>query len=71
MRSPDGFPHGHGPDAAEDEQRDEGDRRLDEEDRLPAERLSENPARSGPERSAEHPCKRPDARGGSIGPHHA
>ena len=36
------------------EQRDEGDRRLDEEDLLPAEELREDTARRGAEGCADH-----------------
>ena len=48
-------------------EREERERRLDEEDRLPAERLREDPAGGGPERGAEHAGRRPRPDGTRVG----
>ena len=68
VRPPDRVPRGHGPDAAEDEQRDEGGRRLDEEDRLPAERLREDAARGRPERGSSTPASAQTRAAGASAP---
>ena len=54
--------HGHGVRAAQRDQREEDDRRLDEEDRLPTQQLGEDPADRRPERGTDDSGERPDAR---------
>ena len=46
--------------AAQRDQREQNDRRLDEEDRLPAQQLGEDPADGRPERGTDDPGERPD-----------
>ena len=61
VRASGGLGYGHGVRAAQRDQREQDDRRLHEEDRLPTQQLGEDPADGGPERGADDPGERPDA----------
>ena len=52
---------GFGLEPDQSDEREEGERRLDEEDRLPTQGLRQDSARRGPQRGADHPRGRPRA----------
>ena len=58
--------NGHRPRAAQRDQREENDRRLDEEDRLPTKELSQDSADGRSDRCPNDPRERPDARGARV-----
>ena len=66
VRSFDRLGNGRGSHAAQRDESDENDRRLDEEDRLPAEQLSQDAADGRPKRGADDSGKRPDPRSARI-----